>query len=43
MTVEVLCDNKAVVVILSKGFSCDPEVMDLMRCLAFFLAKFQFM
>ena len=41
-TVKVLCDNEAVVAILNKGSSHDPEVMHLMRCLAFFTAKFQF-
>ena len=36
------CDNAAVVVILNKGDGKDPVAMHLVRCLAFFKAKFQF-
>ena len=42
LTVKVLCDNKAVVAIVNKGTSRDEEVMHLMRCLAYFAARFQF-
>ena len=41
-TVQARCDNAAVVAILNWGSSQDPEVMHLMRCLAFIQAKFQF-
>lgn len=41
-TVQVWCDNSAVVAILNWGNSQDPEAMHLMRCLAFIKAKFQF-
>ena len=36
------CDNAAVVVIINKGDSKEPEAMHLVRCLAFLKAKFQF-
>ena len=42
LTVQCLCDNSAVVAILNWGNSQDPEVMHLVRCLAFIKAKFQF-
>ena len=41
-TVQVLCDNAAVVSILNSNTSRDKEVMHLLRCLAFISAKFQF-
>ena len=40
--IEVKCDNAAVVAIINSGSCKDPEVMHLMRCLMFFMAKFQF-
>ena len=40
--IQVKCDNAAVVAILNSGSSKDPDVMHLMRCLMFFMAKFQF-
>lgn len=42
ITVQVLCDNMAVVAILNQNTSRDQEVMHLLRCLAFITAKFQF-
>ena len=42
LTIKVLCDNEAVVAIVNKGISRDSEVMHLVRCLAFFTAKYQF-
>ena len=42
-SVQVLCDNTAVVAILNKNSSRDKEVMHLIRCLAFITAKFQFL
>ena len=42
LSVQVLCDNSAVVSIINWGNSQDQEVMHLMRCLAFIQAKFQF-
>ena len=41
LTVQARCDNSAVVAILNWGNSQDPEVMHLIRCLAFIKAKFQ--
>ena len=40
--IEVKCDNAAVVAVLNSGSSRDPELMHLLRCLSFFMAKFQF-
>ena len=40
--VLVRCDNSAVVHTLNKGSCRDPELMHLVRCLAFLKAKFQF-
>jgi len=40
--IEVKCDNAAVVAIINSGSCKDPEVMHIMRCLMFFMAKFQF-
>ena len=37
-----LCDNSAVVSVLRKGDSKEPQVMHLMRCLAFLKAHIQF-
>ena len=42
-SVQVLCDNAAVVAILNQNSSRDKEVMHLIRCLAFITAKFQFL
>ena len=42
LTIKVLCDNEAVVAIVNKGTSRDSKVMHLVRCLAFFTAKYQF-
>ncbi len=38
--VLVSCDNQAVVAILNSGYSKDPVVMHLLRCLFFILARF---
>jgi len=40
-TVLFRCDNSAVVAIINHGSSHDQEVMHLMRCLSFIVAKFQ--
>ena len=40
--IEVKCDNAAIVAVLNSGSSRDPELMHLLRCLSFFMAKFQF-
>ena len=42
LTVQAECDNAAVVSIINQGTSRNQEVMHLMRCLAFVMAKFQF-
>ena len=39
-TVQVRCDNAAVVAILNSGDSRDPDAMHLRRCLSFITAKF---
>ena len=39
-TILALCDNSAVVAIVNKGSSTNREAMQLMRCLAFLVAKF---
>ena len=41
-SIEVKCDNAAVVAVLNSGNSRNPELMHFMRCLSFFMAKFQF-
>ena len=41
-SIEVKCDNAAVVAVLNSGSSRNPELMHLMRCLSFFMAKFHF-
>ena len=41
-TIEAQCDNSAVVAMINWGSGKNPEAMHLMRCLAFFMAKFQF-
>ena len=41
-TIQVLCDNAAVVAILNKNSRKDSEIMHLIRCLAFITARFQF-
>ena len=40
--VMAYCDNQAVVAIINKGDSKDPDCMHLIRCLTFFRAKFHF-
>ena len=40
--VMAYCDNAAVVAVLTSADSKEPEVMHLLRCLAFLKAKFQF-
>ena len=40
--VRVQCDNMAVVDIINKGSSRDRDVMQLMRCLSFLMAKGEF-
>ena len=42
-TMQILCDNAAVVAIFNQNLSRDREVMHLLRCLAFITAKFQFL
>ena len=42
-TVQIMCDNAAVVNILNQNSSRDREVMHLLRCMAFITAKFQFL
>ena len=42
LTVQVRCDNSAVVAILNWGNSQDLDVMHLVRCLPFIKAKYQF-
>lgn len=42
-TIQVRCDNAAVVAILNQNSSRDREVMHLLRCLAFIMAKYQFL
>ena len=39
-TIAVKCDNMAVVSIINKGTSHDPDAMHLARCLAFIKAKY---
>ena len=41
-TVMVFCDNAAVVSVIDKGSSKEPDVMHLLRCLAFIQARYQF-
>ena len=41
-TVMARCDNSAVVAVINKGSSKEPEVMQLLRCLTFIQAKHQF-
>ena len=38
-TVQVWCDNEAVVAIINQGSSKDLDVMHLVRCLAFIMAR----
>ena len=42
-SIQVLCDNVAVVAILNQNSSRDREVIHLVRCVAFITAKFQFL
>ena len=42
-SIQVLCDNAAVVAILNQNSSREKEVMHLVCCLAFIMAKFQFL
>ncbi len=39
-TIQVLCDNEAVVAIVNQGTARDKECMHLLRCLAFLKARF---
>ena len=41
-SVQVWCDNEAVVAIINQGTSRDLEAMHLVRCLAFIMAKCEF-
>ena len=41
-SVQVWCDNEAVVTIINQNTSKDLEAMHLMRCLAFIMAKCEF-
>jgi len=41
-SIEVKCNSAAVVAVLNSGSSRNPELMHLMRCLSFFMAKFHF-
>ena len=40
--VRVNCDNEAVVAVLNSGYSRDPFLMHLLRCIFFFCARFDF-
>ena len=40
-TVQAYCDNEAAVVVLNTGYSRDPQIMHLLRCLFFIKAHFQ--
>ena len=40
--IKVNCDNEAVVAVLNSGYSWDPFLMDLLRCIFFFNARFNF-
>ena len=42
-SVCIQCDNAAVVAIVNSGTSRDQDAMHLMRCLAFIMAKFNFL
>ena len=39
----IQCDNAAVVAIVNSGTSRDQDAMHLLRCLAFIMAKFNFL
>ena len=39
-TIRVLCDNQAVVAVVNSGYSREPQVMHLLRCLFFITARF---
>ena len=39
--VQVYCDNEAAVSVLNSGYSRDPQIMHLLRCLFFIKAHFQ--
>ena len=39
-TTKILCDNQAVVAVINSGYSREPQVMHLLRCLFFITAKF---
>ena len=41
LTVKIRCDNAAVVAMINRGTSHEPEAMHLLRCLSFISAKFQ--
>ena len=41
-SIQVWCDNEAVVAIINQGTSRDLETMHLVRCLAFIMAKCEF-
>ena len=41
-TIVTQCDNLAVVEVLNRGYSREPDIMHLMRCLFFFSAHFHF-
>ena len=43
LTMQVRCDNAAVVADLNRDCSKDADVMHLLRCLAFIKAKFRFL
>lgn len=40
-TTKILCDNQAVVAVINSGYSREPQVMHLLRCLFFITAKFR--
>ena len=42
-SVCIQCDNAAVVAIVNSGMSRDQDAMHRMRCLAFIMAKFNFL
>ena len=41
-TVQTLCDNAAVVAVVNSRSSCEPDLMQLLQCLFFLEAHFQF-
>ena len=42
LTIQVNCDNDAVVTVINSGYSREPFLMHLLRCIFFLLAQFDF-